>query len=200
MVRQTLFCMDPNTAPPPAVSSIDDLFTLTLVDGLKVEVDGRTVSYRVVKLRETTVADERAAQRMAERVVVIGGQHKLLMSDADFQTAMTVRHIDSFRCDGQCIPQAMIDLDLIGRLSGHDFALIEQRVFLITLAAEVRYGNLTQAEFEAVAGGKRAPGAPQPRGQAEAVGHRAPEPEPGPALLADYAGSDAGRQAAGVGR
>ena len=37
----------------------DHLHTLTLADGLPAERDGKTIRYRTVHLRETTVADER---------------------------------------------------------------------------------------------------------------------------------------------
>ena len=43
---------------------IDDLYTLTLVDGLPTVSEGKTIKYQIVKLRETTVADERIAQRL----------------------------------------------------------------------------------------------------------------------------------------
>lgn len=179
----------------------DHLHTLTLADGLPAERDGKTIRYRTVHLRETTVADERAAQRLAERVMLVGGAPKLMVSEADFRFALTMRHIDAFECDGQRIPQAMIDLDLLGKLSSHDLGLIEQRVFLVTLAAEVRYGNLTQAEFDAVLAGQspKAAGAqtPQPVGQAAELGQAAAHHQPGPALLADFVGDAAGGTPAG---
>jgi phage FluMu protein gp41 len=173
----------------------DDLYRLTLADGLPVEREGKTIRYRVVHLRETNVADERAAQRAAERVMVVAGVAKLLVSEADFRYALTMRHIEAFECDGQRIGQPLVDLELLGKLSSHDLGLIEQRVFLLTLAAEVRYGNLSQADFDIYAAGgtpKAAAGnaAPQPAGQAGGVGEVAPVDQPGPALLADYAGRD----------
>lgn len=196
--------MEHNNTPAPVPPGIDDLFTLVLTDGLPAQVAGKTIKYRTVKLRETGVADERAAQRMAERVVQVGGAPRLLVSDADFRFALTARHIESFACDGQTIPQPMIDLELVGKLSTYDFGLIEQRVFLITLAAEVRYGNMTEAEFASFAAGKhpnQAPdqvgASPQRAGQATAVGALAAAAESGPALLADYAGDAAAGTAQG---
>lgn len=174
---------------------IDDLYTLILVDGLPTESGGKTLKYQVVKLRETTVADERIAQRLAERVMLVGGVHKLLVSDADFQFGMTVRHIDAFVCDGQKIPQPMIDMELVGKLSSHDLGLIEQRVFLIALAAEVRYGNITQGEFDRIVSGgapsQAGQASPQREGQAADVGQAPAQSQSGPALLADFTGSDA---------
>lgn len=181
---------------------MDNLHKLTLVDGLPVESAGKTLRYRIVHLRETTVADERIAQRQAERVVSVAGKPTLLVSDADFRFALTARHIEAFECDGQRIPQAVIDLELVGKLSPHDLGLIEQHIFLIELAAEVRYGNISQADFEAIASGQRQPdgGAPQPGGQTARVGQPAAEPRSGPALLADFTGDAADGAPAGAGR
>lgn len=193
--------MDTQSTPVPVSSTIDDIFTLTLVDGLPAQSGGKTIKYRTVKLRETGVADERIAQRWAERVVVIGGQHRLLVSDADFRYCLTARHIESFVCDDTTIPQAMIDMDMVGKLSSHDLGLIEARVFLITMAAEVRYGNLSEAEFDRImnGGAPSAPAAPQRAGQTEKLGQAAAQSESGPALLADFAGDAAKGAASGNG-
>lgn len=178
------------------------LSKLTLSDGLPVESAGRTIRYRLVRLRETNVEDERIAQRQAERVVNVAGKPTLLASEADFNFALTVRHIESFECDGVRIPQEMIDPELAGKLSTHDLGLIEQRIFLIELAAEVRYGNITEADFEAIASGQRqqAGGAPQPEGQTARVGQPVAEPRSGPALLADFVGVPTDGAPAGAGR
>ena len=199
--KQTLFGMDSNT--PHAASIIDDLFTLRLVDGLKAESAGKHLFYKVVHLRETSVADERMANRLAERVMNVGGVPKLLVSEADFRYALTMRHIEAFACDGQKIPQGVIDLELFGKLSSHDLGLIEERVFLITMAAEVRYGALTQDAFDELVSGAKTQAAqpsPQPSGQAAELGQADPESESGPALLASYVGGPAGGTAAGHGR
>lgn len=175
---------------------------LTLIDGLPVESAGKTLRYRIVHLRETTVADERIAYLQAERVVNVAGKPTLLVSDADFRFALTARHIEAFECDGQRIPQAVIDLELVGKLSPHDLGLIEQRIFLIELAAEVRYGNISHADFEAIASGQRQPdgGTPQPGGQTARMGQPAAEPRSGPALLADFIRDAADGSPAGDGR
>lgn len=190
----------PATAPP---ARIDDLYSLTLADGLKTQAGVREVVYRRVTLRETGVNDEREAVRLAERVVMVGGQPRLLVSDAEFRLAMTMRHVDKLHADDtQVLQGALLDLDLFGRLSNHDLSLIENRVFLITLAAQVRYGNISQAEFDKVMNGgtPTAAPAPQPVGPAAGPGAAAPASQPGPALLADYAGSHARGAAAGAGR
>jgi phage FluMu protein gp41 len=183
--------MSTQNTPTVVSSSIDELFTLVLVDGLSVQSAGKTIKYRTIKLRETNVADERIAQKWAERVAMINGVHKLVVSDADFRYCLTTRHIESFHCDGMSIPQAMVDMALTDKLSSHDFGLIEARVFLITLAAEVRYGNMTQAEFDRVmeGGSPKATTSPQRTGQTSELGQAAAQSESGPALLADFTGA-----------
>lgn len=184
---------------------MENLTELTLVDGIPVDREGKTLHYRQVHLCETTVADERKAVRLAERVVTVGGQQKLMVSDADFRYAMTMLHIERLECEGSLvIDKALIDLDLFGKLSNHDLGLIESRVFLMEMAAELRYGNLTQQQFDALLEGQLAltQGAqsPQPVGQASAVGQADRVAKPGPALLADFAGPDAPGPAAGHGQ
>ncbi len=170
----------------------DDLYTVTLFDGLPVERGGKPIRYKRVKLRETNTADERDAIRLSERVVMVGGQPKLLMSDADFRFALTMKHIERFECDSMTIDQPMIDLELVGKLSPHDVGLIESRVFLMTLAAEVRYGNLTQEAFDQAWAGSTAPKqAPQPVGQVASAGAGTAADQPGPQVLADYSGAGA---------
>jgi phage FluMu protein gp41 len=182
---QTLLCMSTPRTP-------EDLYTVNLADGLPAERDGKQIRYKRVKLRETNTADERDAIRLAERVVMVGGQPKLLMSDADFRFALTMKHIERFECDTLTIDLPMIDLDLMGKLSPHDVGLIESRVFLMTLAAEVRYGNLTQEAFDQAWAGSTAPKqAPQPVGQAASAGAGTAADQSGPQMLADFAGGGA---------
>lgn len=197
--------MNDKTTPFPDASPvelleaqrIDDLFKLTLVDGLKLEASGKAIVYKVITLRETNVADERRAEALSERAVNVGGSWKLLVSESNFKHSLNMLHVDSFHCDDVVIPRALIDLAMYDRLSSHDLELIEQRIFLITLAAEVRYGNMSQADFDAAMAGTARPvaQAPQPEGQTPTMGAPAGGPESGPALLADYAGGAAQRQA-----
>jgi phage FluMu protein gp41 len=170
----------------------EDLYRVTLADGLPVLREGKEIRYKIVRLRETCVADEREAVRLAERVVMVSGQPKLLMSDADFRFALTMKHIETFVCDTLSIDGPMIDLDMMGKLSPHDVGLIESRVFLMTLAAEVRYGNLTQEAFDQAWMGSTAPKqSPQPVGQAASAGAGPAADQSGPQMLADYAGAGA---------
>jgi phage FluMu protein gp41 len=197
----TLRAMDTNTAPASASSAaprtperIDDLYTLTLADGLPVVMAGKTIYYRAARLRDTNVADERYAEAQSERAMLVDGGYKLLVSESNFKHVLNMRHIAALVCDGVEIPQAVIDLALYDKLSARDLELLEQRIFLLTLAAEVRYGNMAQAEFEQIMAGlapKAAVPPPQPSGQAARLGAHAQRPESGPALLADYAGAAA---------
>lgn len=179
-----------------------DLFTLHLRVGLPVERDGKPIYYRTVKLRETSVADERWAVRQAERVVLWQGQPRLVVSDADFKLALTARHIEAFLCDSLRIDRDLIDLDLIGKLNPRDLALIEERVFLVEMSARLRFGEITQEQFDAVfAGTAQEPAAaPLSVGPADDAGAAAPGAVPGPVVLAVHAGAGADQQAAGVGR
>jgi hypothetical protein len=96
------------------------------------------------------------------------------------------------------IGRSLIGLEMYDKLSVRDLELLEQRIFLLTLAAEVRYGNMSQAEFEALAAGIAPKGAvqpPQPVGQTTAVGAPGVFAESGPALLTDYLGAAAQGQA-----
>ena len=189
--------MNNTPAPQHHTPDIESLATLQLVDGLPAEMGGKIIKYRTVRLRETTVADERAAVRMAERVVQIGGLHKLLASEGDFRYALTYRHIDWLECDGHKLHQASMDLELASKLSPHDWGLIENRVMLLELAAQVRYGLLSAEQFDFLANGGQLPqsneaaASPQPLGQTPELGAQAAGSELGPTLLADYAGQAA---------
>lgn len=204
--RLTLPAMTPQSTPDAASTNperIDDLSQLTLADGLPAEVAGKAIRYRQVTLRETGVADERKAEALSERAIQINGSWKLLVSESNFKHVLNMLHIASFHCDDMVIPQALIDLALYDKLSSRDLELIEARIFLLTLASEVRYGNMSQEEFEAITAGlkppKVGPQSPQPTGQTPGVGAFDQRDESGPALLADYAGAAAQGQAEGHG-
>lgn len=191
--------MDTQSPPTP----IGDLFRLTLPDGLKTESAGQELRYKLVTLRETSVADERKAERESERAVNVNGAWKLLVSESNFKHVLNMLHIEEFKCDDMTIPRAMIDLDLYDRLSPRDLEVLEERIFLITLSSEVRYGNMTQAEFEAIAAGLSptvGTRSPQPSGQAADLGAPADQSESGPALLADFTGTSPQGSAEGHGR
>jgi phage FluMu protein gp41 len=204
----TLRAMDTHSTPdvvtPPAAAQplrIDDLSTLVLADGLPAERGGKTIRYRTVKLRETNVADERKAEQLSERAMLVNGSYKLLVSESNFKHVLNMLHIESFGCDQDTITQASIDLALYDKLSSRDLELLEQRIFLLTLAAEVRYGNMSEEEFNALAAGiapktlPAGPVSPQPQGQTATVGTPSVFAQPGPALITDYLGAAAQGQA-----
>lgn len=190
------------SAESSPVYRIDDLFKLTLLDGLKVTAGGHEMRYQVVTLRETSVADERKAERESERAVNVNGAWKLLVSESNFKHVLNMLHIDSLRCDDQVLPKEVIDLDLYDRLSPRDLKAIEERIFLITLSSEVRYGNMTQQEFDLIAAGLAPvrPHSPQPSGQAPELGAPADQFGSGPAMLADFTGNDTQGAAASHGQ
>ena len=182
-----------NATPNAAPSLIADLYTLTLADGLPVQTQSASgkqdLRYKLLRLRETTVLDVRYATRVAERVATHEGVPRLLVSDSDYDLAMTMRHCECFEADGLRIDQSVLDLELFAKISHHDLGLIQERIALIALAAQVRYGLLTQAQLEAILSGRDTAGgvaAPQPVGQAQTVGEPAAQPELGPALLTDF--------------
>ena len=182
------------TAPSSLPDRIDDLFKLTLADGLPADIAGKEIRYRLVTLRDTNVADERRAEALSERAINVNGGWKLLVSESNFKHALNMMHIASFHCDELSIPQPLIDLALYDKLSSRDLELIEQRIFLLTLASEVRYGNMTQADFEAITAGlapRAVPPSPQSPGQTAGMAAFDERAESGPALLADYAGAAA---------
>lgn len=188
---------------------MQELTRLVLADGIPAEAGGRALRYRVARLRETTVADERRAQRAAERAVRVDGQWKLLVSDAEFHFALTALHVEAFEQDGQRIDQALLGdgwLDVVGKLSTHDRGLIEQRIFLLEMAAELRYGHISQADWDQLVNGQPGQAAPEGHGAPQPVGEGAGLREAGagavgrPALLADYVGGAAHGPAALDGR
>lgn len=176
----------------------EDLYEVKLFDGLTVLREGKPIKYKLVKLRDILCEDEQRATQLAERVVFVQGQPKLLVSDAVFRFAMTMMHIESMHCDSLVLERSVIDLTTLGKLTPHDIGLIEARVFLITLAAEVRYGNMSMEAFEQAWRGDSQPTAsPQPVGQAADSGAGAAGVESGPQVLSDFSGKDAAGTPAG---
>lgn len=178
-----------------------DLFRLSLRVGLPVTREGKTIYYREVLLREVDVADERWAVRQAERLVLWQGQPRLVVSDVDHKLALTARHIEAFVCDSLRLDRDLIDLELIGKLKPVDLAAIEERVFQIEVAAKVRYGEITQAQYdEMFSKPAEVPEAPQPVGPAAVDGADASADGAGPVMLADRSGQGAGGATSGLGR
>ncbi|MCS6516264.1 phage tail assembly protein [Burkholderia pseudomallei] len=178
-----------------------DIYRVQLVGGLPSQIGEQTVHYRTVRLRETTVADEFAAVELAERVVSIKGKPTLLVSDELYRVAMTLRHVDRFECAGlDSIDQKLLTLEMFGRLSPLDLAKIEERCVLVDLAAQLRHGLITQADFDAILAGEKEQSGPRSEGQAGAMGDAGASAQSGPAMLADYSSGDAAVATGGMGR
>lgn len=182
-----LLCMSTDTNPS---SQAQSLHSVHLRVGLPVRRGDKTIYYKTVRLREVSVADERWAVRQAERVVLWQGEPRLLVSDDDFKLALTTRHIEAFVCDDAEIQLDEISLDMMGRLKPVDLAAIENRVFVMELALKVRYGEITQAAFDAYMKGTASQdqAAPQPVGPAADAGADARAAGSGPVVLASHAG------------
>lgn len=185
-----------NQAPPilhPAATAgvtLDNLHELTLFDGLPVERGGKQLRYKQVRLRVVGVKDNRWAVRAAERVVMVGGEPRLLVSQDDFKLGLTARHIATLCAPGQPeITTDEITLETMDQLSTHDLMLIEQRVMWVEMAEQVRYGLITPERFNALLTGKgtdqEGAKAPQPEGAAAAAGADVAAPGTGPQMLAD---------------
>lgn len=130
---------------------MEPLFELTLVDGLPTEIGGHTHRYHIVRLRETTVADEQTAIDLAERVRDIPGRGPaLLVSEETYARAMTMLAIEQFVGDDRVLNHGEITLELVGKLSSNDWAAIEGRVMLIEASAKLRHGQMTQEQFDAM--------------------------------------------------
>lgn len=155
----------------PATTSIDPK-VVTLQDGIKTEIDGKEVPYTRVILRPATVAMDMQAIELSERLVMIGGVPTLKMSEEIYRIAMTMLRIERFECvdsNIQPIDHSLIDMRLMGRLHPYDMSRIEQGILLHDMSESLRYGNITQAQFDDVFAkdkpAKDTDQAPQPKGE-----------------------------------
>lgn len=165
---------------------------VTLVDGIKTMIGDKEVPYTIAKLRPPSMDLDWRAINMAERVMMYNGIPTLMMSQEQYTIAMNMLRIERFECVDPSIPPiaaADIELDMFRRLHPLDNAKIEQGILLYDMAEAVRYGNITQAQFDAHFNPKPndvkdAPPAPQPEGEAADVAQavpaaRAPRPVAG---------------------
>lgn len=167
----------------------ENLTILQLADGLPSQIGKQEVRYKTVHLRETAVEDEMKAVEMAERVVMHNGKPMLLMSNEVYRVAYNMRHIEKFVQSGfDDIELNILNLKMIGMLSPHDMHLIEERILLIEMAKQVRYGLMTQEAFDRVFSGaeqKEAAHVPRPEGQIEGLGEDGTQHQSGPQRLSD---------------
>ena len=200
--------MTPHTIP-------DSLYTLALIDGYPTTINGQAVPYKTVRLRETLASDLAEAVRMAERVVVHQGKPLLLVSEPDYQLAMTLRHIVAFKHPTAAdIGADILTLASMGKLNPYDLARIQERVLIIELAAQVRYGLISEQAFDEAydlamsndsngnnnnnAGGNPLPRRTQQQGQGSRAGAVAGEHRLAVEILASHAGAPATGTATGV--
>ncbi|AXF86397.1 hypothetical protein DTO96_102151 [Ephemeroptericola cinctiostellae] len=170
--------MTPTTQP-------SDIGTAILADGYKTDIDGKQVPYTIVKLRPATVGMDLDAIRLAERVVYINGKPALMLSDAVYRIAITMLRIDRLECTDsnvKAIGHSLMDMDMMARLTPHDLNIVEERIALYDLAEQVRYGNISQADFDAIFNPSTADAAkqttPQPTGETGAMDEPSDQPRP----------------------
>lgn len=154
---------------------VSELPTLKLVDGLTIRQGEEDKTYTHVELRETTVADEIKAAKLSEQVGELNGRVVFAPNMDVFTHAMTMLSIVQFTGDGlEPLPAHAINMDTFGKLSRGDVTLIEERSMLIELQAQVRFGLITQDDFDAAlansVGGEVTPQTKQPDGQSDGVG------------------------------
>lgn len=155
--------------------------------------------YKTVRLCETDMGDERAANRLSERVVLWLGEPRLLQSEVDFKFALTMQHIERFEAGHDKLHKGEFDMATVLKLHPSDWALIETKVYYLNLHVRLRYGEISQAEYDRIVGGKAPAQAPQPQGPAADAGAHGAASESGPVMLADLTGQGAGGAAASLG-
>lgn len=124
-----------------------------LHDGYITRIGDKDVPYKRVILRPQTVAMDAKAIELSERLIMINGMPTLKMSEEIYRIAMTMLRIERFECtDGNLDPigHALIDLEMIGRLHPYDLIKIEQQVLVFDMVESLRFGNITQAQFDAM--------------------------------------------------
>lgn len=180
-----------------------DLYTLRLIEGVPTTIGTQEVRYRIVRLREICLEDQLAAVEAAERLVRVNGKNVLVLSDEIYAIALSSRHIERFEASGvEPIGRDLIDLKLMGRLHPLDMARIDERIALINLAAQARWGLVPEAKLEAVLAALDADGKPVEAKDARDTAPRSPDPaeavadahdaaRPGPGMLTDYAAANA---------
>ena len=148
--------------------SATDLNQVKLHDGIITEIDGKPIPYTRVILRPATIAMDMRAIELSERLVMLNDVPTLKMSEEIYRIAMTMLRIDRIECtDSNIKPigHELIDMRLMGRLHPYDMVRIEQAILLFDLSESLRYGNITQQQFDDVFAKKDKKPAPQPSGE-----------------------------------
>lgn len=153
-----------------------------LHDGIVTTINDKSVPYKRVILRPATVAMDMQAIELSERVVMISNVPTLKMSEEVYRIAMTMLRIERFECtDASMSPigHELIDMNTIGRLHPLDMAKIEQGILLFDMTESLRFGNITQAQFDAVFNNTAKPqqdNTPQHAGEARGADQVAKKP------------------------
>jgi hypothetical protein len=124
-----------------------------LHDGLITTINDKPVPYKRVILRPATIAMDMRAIELSERLVKIDGIPTLKMSEEVYRVAMTMLRIERFECSDATmspIGHDLIDMSTISRLHPFDMARIEQGILLLDMTESLRFGNITQSQFDAV--------------------------------------------------
>lgn len=137
-----------------------------LHDGLITTQGDKPIPYKRIILRSPTVDMDMRAIELSERLVMVNNLPTLKMSEEAYRIAMTMLRIERFECSGMSpIGHELIDLGMIGRLHTYDMAKIEHGILLYDMVESLRYGNITQAQFDAAFNNSE-PQTPQPEGEA----------------------------------
>lgn len=161
------------------------LYTLELKDGIKVTQGTTEVVLRTVRFRDISYTDETVATAAAERLVHIQGVPQLLLSNAAFKTALNFQYIESIGGPALTLGRGEFTMEMVGRIHPLEWQVIESRVYVLELAAQLRYGQIDPAQFKRWLAGEMPAQAPQPVGQAEDQGAAPSQSVPGPAVLTD---------------
>lgn len=139
--------------------SSTDLYTVELVGGLRLRNarTGADAVYKTVMLRESCEAYLHDAIRQVQELRRTPDGMRLVHNQALFEAARIAAHIDRFTGSGPDLVSADIDLAVLGKLHPLDVALIAERLMHIELAAQLRWGMITQDEYELILLGKSHP-------------------------------------------
>lgn len=134
-----------------------DLYTVQLIQGLTVKnLKGRGDGvYKIVCLRESC---ERflhdAIRQVQEMRRGPDNSYHLVHNQALYEAARIVQHIDKFVGGGPDLHASDIDLSVLGNLHPLDVMLIQEKLFCIEIAAQVRWGLMDQEEADLILNGR----------------------------------------------
>lgn len=135
---------------------MDDLYSVELVEGLVIgEMQGTRAVYKRVYLRESCEQFLHDAIRQVQQLMRgADGRMHLVHNEALYEAARIARHIDRITGNGPELRQPDIDLALLGKMHPLDVARIAEQLLHIELAAQVRWGLITQDEYDLILLGK----------------------------------------------